>query len=267
MSVEGKTSDLDSVAVLGARDEERLLRAIEYALPIRTRGQFFVWAQSYLQPLIGHEMLLCASSEPQRYRYSLVKVSTLAIPEEQLAQMGDPRTGLIAHAVEAWSRNGEKPLAVYAEKAGRTQFEAVLDAMRRHRLANLAIHGTSGVDGSQGAYFVLSGIPPTYAARHEYLFHLILPYLRATLERILAHERHQGPEESPSRQVKKHQLTRREIQILEWVQEGKNNREIGAGLKISPLTVKNHIQHILKKLGAQNRAQALSQAIALKLVK
>ncbi|MEI6719587.1 MAG: XrtB/PEP-CTERM-associated transcriptional regulator EpsA [Betaproteobacteria bacterium] len=258
---------MDSVAVLGARDEERLLRAIEFALPIRTHGQFFVWAQSYLQPLIGHEMLLCASTDPLHRRYSVVKVSTLAIAEEQLAQMGDPRTGLIAHAVEAWGRNGEKPLAIFADKAGPPQSEALRDAMRRHRIANLVIHGTGGVDSSQGAYFVLSGISHPYAARHEYLFNLILPYLRATLERILAHQRHQGPAKSPSRQVKKQQLTQREIQILEWVQDGKSNREIGAGLKISPLTVKNHIQHILKKLGAQNRAQALSQAIALKLVK
>ena len=37
-------------------------------------------------------------------------------------------------------------------------------------------------------------------------------------------------------------------------------------LSISPLTVKNHIQKILRKLQASNRAQAVSKAIAMKLL-
>ena len=35
---------------------------------------------------------------------------------------------------------------------------------------------------------------------------------------------------------------------------------------ISPLTVKNHVQKILRKLGASNRAQAVSKAISLGLI-
>lgn len=61
-------------------------------------------------------------------------------------------------------------------------------------------------------------------------------------------------------------LTGREVEILEWVQEGKSNQEIGLILNISPLTVKNHVQKILRKLNVRNRAQAVSKATAMRLI-
>jgi DNA-binding CsgD family transcriptional regulator len=48
------------------------------------------------------------------------------------------------------------------------------------------------------------------------------------------------------------------------VRRGHSNSGVAAMLDISPLTVKNHVQRNLRKLGAQNRAQAVSRAIALK---
>ena len=42
--------------------------------------------------------------------------------------------------------------------------------------------------------------------------------------------------------------------------------QIGEVLSISPLTVKNHVQKILRKLGASNRAQAVSKALSLGLI-
>lgn len=53
------------------------------------------------------------------------------------------------------------------------------------------------------------------------------------------------------------ELTTREKEILLWIAEGKSNPEIGKILTISPLTVKNHVQKILKKLNVVNRAQAI----------
>lgn len=52
--------------------------------------------------------------------------------------------------------------------------------------------------------------------------------------------------------------------MLDWVREGKTNQEIGQILDISPLTVKNHIQKILRKLDVTNRAQAVARVTALR---
>ncbi|MEV7023570.1 response regulator transcription factor [Kitasatospora sp. NPDC093558] len=49
------------------------------------------------------------------------------------------------------------------------------------------------------------------------------------------------------------ELTTREKEIAELVADGATNAEIGAGLFISPGTVKNHLANIQRKLGARNR--------------
>lgn len=61
-------------------------------------------------------------------------------------------------------------------------------------------------------------------------------------------------------------VTDRERQILAWMREGKSNPQIGELLSISPLTVKNHVQKILRKLNAANRAQAVAHAISMNLL-
>ena len=53
-------------------------------------------------------------------------------------------------------------------------------------------------------------------------------------------------------------LTRREVEILELVGEGLTNKEIAAALSIELPTVKNHVHHILEKLGAGSRARAIA---------
>jgi DNA-binding NarL/FixJ family response regulator len=55
-------------------------------------------------------------------------------------------------------------------------------------------------------------------------------------------------------------LSHREIEILACVAEGQRNREIGERLFISEDTVKAHIKHIMEKLGASDRTQAMAIA-------
>jgi DNA-binding NarL/FixJ family response regulator len=53
-------------------------------------------------------------------------------------------------------------------------------------------------------------------------------------------------------------LSEREIEVLERMAEGDRNRDIGKRLSISEETVKVHIRHIMNKLGAKDRTQAVS---------
>ena len=53
-------------------------------------------------------------------------------------------------------------------------------------------------------------------------------------------------------------LTEREIEVLRQVADGNRNREIAERLFISEETVKVHMKHIMEKLGASDRTQAVS---------
>jgi len=55
-------------------------------------------------------------------------------------------------------------------------------------------------------------------------------------------------------------LTKREHEVLELMAEGLQHDEIAQRLVISPKTVATHAEHILQKLGARGRAQAIAIA-------
>jgi DNA-binding NarL/FixJ family response regulator len=57
------------------------------------------------------------------------------------------------------------------------------------------------------------------------------------------------------------ELTTREVEVLRKVAEGNRNRDIGELLFISEETVKVHVKHIMDKLGAKDRTQAISIAV------
>ncbi len=55
-------------------------------------------------------------------------------------------------------------------------------------------------------------------------------------------------------------LTRRELEVLRLLAEGHRQPQIAERLVISPRTVSTHIEHILEKLGAHSRAEAVAVA-------
>jgi DNA-binding NarL/FixJ family response regulator len=55
-------------------------------------------------------------------------------------------------------------------------------------------------------------------------------------------------------------LSRREQQLAELLRERLTNKEIAARLNLSEQTVKNHVHHILRKVGAPNRFTIASAA-------
>ena len=61
-------------------------------------------------------------------------------------------------------------------------------------------------------------------------------------------------------------LSDRELQVLQCLAEGKTTAQIASELFISDNTVKTHVRHILEKLEASNRAEAVSKAVQLGVI-
>ena len=62
------------------------------------------------------------------------------------------------------------------------------------------------------------------------------------------------------------ELTPRERDVLRQMALGRANREIAAALEIGDETVKTHVAHLFAKLGVENRAGAIVQALKRGLV-
>jgi DNA-binding NarL/FixJ family response regulator len=73
----------------------------------------------------------------------------------------------------------------------------------------------------------------------------------ALTQKLIDRMRTGGPEDE-----RLARLTERERRVLDFVAEGKTNREIGAELYLAEKTVKNYVSNILSKLGMQRRTEA-----------
>jgi DNA-binding NarL/FixJ family response regulator len=61
-------------------------------------------------------------------------------------------------------------------------------------------------------------------------------------------------------------LTQREVQVVKQLVAGMSNKDIGDDLDISYETAKEHVQHILRKIGVTDRTQAAVWALRNELV-
>ena len=93
----------------------------------------------------------------------------------------------------------------------------------------------------------------------------LLPYLDSLIAR--GRDRYQcGLASSPSAVIPE-SVSARERNVLELIGQGQSNKEIARELGITPETVKSHVKSIFAKLAVQRRAQALSRAQSLGLIR
>jgi DNA-binding NarL/FixJ family response regulator len=68
-------------------------------------------------------------------------------------------------------------------------------------------------------------------------------------------------DEEPKEEVPTPRLTPREMEVLQHIAKGMNNRDIAEALFISENTVKNHVRNILEKLHLRSRMEAVIYAV------
>ncbi len=61
-------------------------------------------------------------------------------------------------------------------------------------------------------------------------------------------------------------LSKRELEVLQLLSEGKTNKEIAKDLWISEQTVKTHVAHIFNKLGTTDRTETVAHALRTGMV-
>lgn len=66
------------------------------------------------------------------------------------------------------------------------------------------------------------------------------------------------PNDPSSGNVEAAAFTRRELEVLIWIREGKRDAEIAAILGISPRTVGKHVENLLRKTGTKTRLGAVN---------
>ncbi|MBX9964852.1 MAG: transcriptional regulator EpsA [Burkholderiales bacterium] len=254
---------MDDVVTLTARELERFMHVVHSSMEVRRRNQFFLWSQGHLQSLVPHEVLICAHGDHARRSLVIEHFSSYPLPGPDVESILNVDGGLMVQAIRAWVERGERPLLVCGSDRDSAVYRRFEAALFRHAFPNFAMHGLPVLTGAPGTFFMFVNLPQPLTARQGYLIEILTPYIHCAFVRMLANERQEQYEMVPNDRL----ITAREIEILQWVRDGKSNQEIGHILGISPLTVKNHVQKILKKLNVQNRAQAVARGLSLQIIK
>lgn len=255
---------------------ELLLRAVDASTRVRRRHQFFTWLQSHLQNFLPHRLALCGAYDRPTRTVQFDLYNVVPVAADLLPLLRDERSPLMADIAMQWIEGGARCIETDAARTARVVGAGLRGSLRDAGLDHLAVHGVARPQRPREieSLFVLASRDAAPWRDEQLLsFEMLLPHVHATYLRVQVLEREMGgapagPNKSGRPVAAEHAaiVTEREREILGWVRDGKSNAEIGLVLGISALTVKNHVQKILRKLGASNRAQAVARAIAMRLI-
>jgi len=264
-SAAGPSSDaspITTTASLNERELELIALNLDAALRVHSRAQFFSWTQGALQSVIRHELLICALRGGDASAFRVDSFSTALRDASALSDAFQREGSLAASLSNAWEEQRFGPVACETNRSplAGTTFARELD---RIGASKLIAHGTHDINGHVTSLFAFASRPERIGPRQEYFVRLAVPFLHMAWVRSQVNGNGKGSVPKPAAASI---LTVREMEILRWIYVGKSNFEIGVILSISPLTVKNHVQKILRKLNVLNRTQAIGKALELRLL-
>lgn len=252
---------------------EAIVRLIEAASQVRRRYQFFVWTQSHLQNLMPHELVVCGAYQRAQHGVVFETFNSVPVPPRLLQTLNDGSSALMQQVVGAWIEQRGHALVVAIDHIAGEAASRDCARLSEAGIEDLLVHGVSRPNRPTEleSFFMFSSIKHRWSEEQKTYLDLLLPQVHSAYLKAQAIEREMsGLTAAPPSQRNGHAhgvlITDRERQVLGWVREGMSNQQIGEQLDISPLTVKNHIQKILRKLSAANRAQAVAKAMTLSLL-
>jgi transcriptional regulator EpsA len=251
-----------SSGIFQGYDGDEVLLNIDASLRVHTRPHFFSWTQGLLQSLIRHRILICVLPTSAPDATVIDSFSMDAMDSSRFSGLFG--AGGAGHQlVKTWTARRYRPVSLDASGIpGEPVWQREFDRIGVSRLCG---HGMHDSRGAMASFFLFGCEADAGGGRYASAMELVVPFLHAAWVRTRMHSAlHEGTEPGPRPDAGG--LTEREREILRWIYFGKSNFEIGAILGISPLTVKNHVQKILRKLNVVNRAQAVGKALERRVI-
>lgn len=270
-SINTENKQTSEPLVFALSEEQRMLfmEVIEESLRLQNRSHLFNWFQRMFQGLIAHEVVIIGVKAQERASYDYEYLtSSRYFGDSQFEDVLQEQSGLVAQAFAQWNSLGV-PLFFSTEHAAQTHSHYGVrpvdaDSMRHSELKRFVVHGF-GYEHSRIATIVLFGrLGAQDFATTAHLLELMMPHLHCAIVKVTSSKSSSMLFSSTS--GKAQPLSKREVEVLEWLQSGKTNIQIGLVMEVSPLTIKNHVQNILRKLDVGNRNEAVAKALKLGLI-
>jgi transcriptional regulator EpsA len=247
---------------LTAEESSRFLRIVAECGRIRSHYDVYRWLGGEVQYFLPHEILLSAWGDFDSWDVKLDLTS--GVPGVRTGQLAHCRVESLVRQMHArWIDAGRQPVLLKAADTEALQPAChcpVHTALRGMR--SVLVHGMHDQRSGQDSLFIALSCGSFTKGRSLVRFLAALEPLVAQIDSAfrkvpafpLAAARLALDDGSNVLD-----LSAREREVLEAVCRGRTNLEIAAALRISPFTVKNHVQRIFRKVGATNRTQAAAR--------
>lgn len=230
---------------------EEFFSVTKASLSVTNEYEFNVWRQSMLCKFLSHDVMICSWGN-FNYGYLDHNVANAAgkqkIIESNCCKLLDR---MMANLYQIWEKNNFRWFMLDSDSDGFPATGSLnLEKTEKYQGKQMLAYGIRGIGDGNSSLYVFLSQDPAINVEH-YAIGMLMPYVDSALRRIKSI---QPVGHSSNYSL----LTARELQIMEWVNHGKTNYEIGIILSISPNTVKNHLKKVFSKLNVSSRAQAVS---------
>ena len=248
---------------------EVLLRVIEAAPQVCRRHQFFVWTQGDFQRWLPHKISICGSYDRDQRDVVFDIFNSIPLPEAVVQSLRSMRSEIVQAALTSWRKSRSQAAVLSLQRDVLPQ--PLSAALIELGYDQVMVHGLTrpGRADELESFFMFTQPRADYGFASQQALDMLLPCVHMAYQRVCVTERQmdtgRGASYASSGQglPRPTPITEREREILLWVRDGLSNQQISEKLGISALTVKNHVQKILRKLGAANRAQAVAKAMTM----
>lgn len=237
---------------------------IAHAEQVRSHLDVLVWLQGDMQRYLRHDILLAAWGDFHSGAIHHDIISTL-VGVRSRDSSPTIMTPMLMELFARWRESGQKPFATKSGANGflkkNNELECIFSRTFR-QMRSAMVHGICDKRASHVCLYIALRAKKGYDETELSAMSALTPYIDVVLRQVelLPHQALRQIDVSSLQYLAQDwHLSGRELEVLQWVSQGKTNPEIGDILKLSEFTVKNHLQRIFKKLDVSNRAQAVGK--------
>lgn len=228
------------------------------SLKIRSHCEFLLWSQGDVQEFLPHDIMIAAWGDFSTGMVNFDIVSALPGMRTDLIQETE-LVPFLTRLFEYWNESARTPFTLRVDQGVFEKDELTSARLKGHflQMKSALVHAIKDIRGKHDCLYVLlssNSMQPTFSRT---MLEALLPYIDHSLRQLDDTAVQIDTEITDDDST--NTLSMRELEIMEWVRNGKTNFEIGMILDISAFTVKNHLQRIFKKLDVISRAQAVAK--------
>lgn len=242
------------------KDLFNLLEFTDYALRIDDKDRFILLLND-IKTFIPFDYSICAlGNTDKNSSYNIVNMVNLSYPSEWMDLYLN--RGYVSIDPIIQTHFAEFKPQIFTETYSKTRNinKDFVYISSDFGLSDGVAFGLNDYKNNIVSLFSFSGLQEKPSPRHLHFLEILVPHLHQLFMR-LSYENKIEKMDNPLPNVSK-----REKEVLGWIQEGKTNWETSMILNISERTVKFHVSNLIEKLDAVSRGHAVAKAMEFRII-